>query len=377
MTIQRAEQQNAQQQNQSAIQQRGKAVASPQGEGISQLEALVESGPDMEKQGLLAARVNDSPVVSAQRKFAEAINASPRQAVQRKKIDSLFGPVQREEAKEPLQPKVAQRQEAPAKPNNTGLPDTQKSVIESQSGIPIDSARVIYNSTPRAKPHVGGSPLQLAKGTSTKAKTKQQGNQKVKKAKALSNSQKGQVVKKIIKNVKKIAKNMGTTGKTTPYKTMKVKNTTDNYVSAWIDQLRIKQGVQAGPAAEAKKLEYILGAGHDCVGGHMINDQMGGDGGYGNIIPITKEMNKWHTSIENMVTQNLSTALPSLTKEYRYSMRVSNRGSVSTVRGKVTNWPWRYDNMYEVRDKNTHNLISATKAGKWETMQQHMYPGWW
>jgi hypothetical protein len=54
---------------------------------------------------------------------------------------------QREDVDEPLQAKVAQRAEAPAKPNNTGLPDKLKSGIESLSGMSMDAVRVHYNSS--------------------------------------------------------------------------------------------------------------------------------------------------------------------------------------------------------------------------------------
>ncbi|MHB1099036.1 MAG: DUF4157 domain-containing protein, partial [Burkholderiales bacterium] len=126
-----------QQQQSQSVARQGKGVApgGPQGERIAQLEAAMDS----------------SPRQVAQKKLFDSIHNSPRQTAQRKKFDSLFGPVQREEAEEPLQPKVAQRQEAPAKPNQTGLPDNLKSGIENLSGMSMDSVRVHYNSSQPAQ----------------------------------------------------------------------------------------------------------------------------------------------------------------------------------------------------------------------------------
>ncbi|QOJ24953.1 MAG: DUF4157 domain-containing protein [Gammaproteobacteria bacterium] len=90
--------------------------------------------------------------MAAQRKATSAIHNSPHVTAQWQQLGSLAGKTaQREEAEEPLQPKAAQREEAPAKPNNTGLPDNLKSGIESLSGMPMDNVRVHYNSSQPAQ----------------------------------------------------------------------------------------------------------------------------------------------------------------------------------------------------------------------------------
>ncbi|HCI14277.1 MAG TPA: hypothetical protein DFK12_10065 [Gallionellaceae bacterium] len=88
----------------------------------------------------------------AQRKAISAIHNSPNVTAQRQQIGSLTGETaQREEAEEPLQAKVAQREAAPAKPNNTGLPDNLKSGIENLSGMSMDNVKVHYNSSQPAQ----------------------------------------------------------------------------------------------------------------------------------------------------------------------------------------------------------------------------------
>jgi hypothetical protein len=110
--MQKVEAQRSQAPQQAAQRQGGgAALESPQCDQIAQLEAMVEV----------------SPQVSGVARFAAMANGSPQAAAQRQQLDILTGETaQREEAEEPLQPKVAQREEAPAKLNNTGLPDNLK-----------------------------------------------------------------------------------------------------------------------------------------------------------------------------------------------------------------------------------------------------------
>lgn len=67
-------------------------------------------------------------------------------------LQGKFEPVQRVEEEEPLQGRFApesaaqMKEEAAAKPNNTGLPDNLKSGIESLSGMSMDNVKVHYNS---------------------------------------------------------------------------------------------------------------------------------------------------------------------------------------------------------------------------------------
>jgi hypothetical protein len=155
-------------QNQSPAQQsdQGLAIASPHGEQIAQLEAMVKASPQLGKLTHVATMANNSPQATAQRRMMNMIRNSPRMAAQRKAAATLHKSphvtvqrqqpgtgttTQREEVEEPLQPKVAQREEAPAKPNHTGLPDNLKSGIESLSGMSMDNVRVHYNSAQPAQ----------------------------------------------------------------------------------------------------------------------------------------------------------------------------------------------------------------------------------
>lgn len=166
--MQKVEAQHRNTQNQSPAQQsdRGLAIASPHGEQIAQLEAVIEASPQLGKLAHVATMANNSPQATAQRSMMNMIHNSPRMAVQRKAAATLHKSphvtvqwqqpgtgttTQREEVEEPLQPKVAQREQAPAKPNNTGLPDNLKSGIESLSGMSMDNVRVHYNSAQPAQ----------------------------------------------------------------------------------------------------------------------------------------------------------------------------------------------------------------------------------
>lgn len=167
--MQKAEAQHTQTHNQPAQRQgRGASLESPQGEQLAQLEAMAEASPHAGKLAQLAATANDSPQAAAQRKVINAIQASPRMAAQRaafsathnsppvtaqrQQLDGLAGEAaQREEAEEPLQAQVAQREAKPAKPNDTGLPDNLKSGIENLSGMSMDNVKVHYNSSQPAQ----------------------------------------------------------------------------------------------------------------------------------------------------------------------------------------------------------------------------------
>lgn len=151
--MQKAEPQRNQVHSQPAQRQGGSAaLESPQGEKVAQLEAMVEASPQAGRLAQLAAMANSSPRITAQRKAINAIHTSPNVTVQWQQVDRLTGETaQREEAEEPLQPKVAQREAAPAKPNNTGLPDNLKSGIENLSGISMDNVKVHYNSSQPAQ----------------------------------------------------------------------------------------------------------------------------------------------------------------------------------------------------------------------------------
>ncbi|HZW23890.1 MAG TPA: DUF4157 domain-containing protein [Gallionella sp.] len=151
--MQKAEPQQKPIQNQSAQRQgHGVSLESPQGERIAQLEAMAASSSQTGRLAQLAGMANTSPRMAAQRKAIRAIHNSPNVTAQRQQIDSLTGgTAQRKEAEEPLQAKVAQREAAPVKPNNTGLPDNLKSGIENLSGMSMDNVKVHYNSSQPAQ----------------------------------------------------------------------------------------------------------------------------------------------------------------------------------------------------------------------------------
>ncbi|MFZ3018163.1 MAG: DUF4157 domain-containing protein [Gallionella sp.] len=151
--MQKAESQHGKVQRQPSVRQGGGvALESSQGERIAQLEAMVEASPQSGKLAQLSAMANNSPGMAVQRKAISAIHNSPNVTAQRQQLDKLAGEAaQREEAEEPLQPKVAQREAAPAKPDNTGLPDNLKNGIETLSGMSMDNVKVHYNSSQSAQ----------------------------------------------------------------------------------------------------------------------------------------------------------------------------------------------------------------------------------
>ncbi|HEY6897928.1 MAG TPA: DUF4157 domain-containing protein [Rhodocyclaceae bacterium] len=78
--------------------------------------------------------------------------AALQRAEEEEPLQGKFEPVQRVEEEEPLQGRFAPesaaqlKEEAAAKPNNTGLPDNLKGGIESLSGMSMDNVKVHYNS---------------------------------------------------------------------------------------------------------------------------------------------------------------------------------------------------------------------------------------
>ena len=322
-----------------------------------------------------------------------------------------------------LQPQLQQAPRA----NNTGLPDQLKSGIESLSGMSMDDVRVHYNSSQPAQlnalAYAQGSDIHLAPGQEQHLPheawhvvqqaqgrvrptmqmagglsvnddaglereadvmgarmtiLKPQTDQRYKlehartpsdaalRAKANTKHKSGgentqfmcfiaqfNKGKKSPEKVKKTKKKFKTT--------LTVRNENDSYETGWRDKLSRATGVDVGPKKEARGLQYILG--QSCVGGHMLNDQMGGEGGYDNIIPITKTMNSAHTAIENIITKKFSTAFETKDPihgkklEYNYRMVVSERGSYETENGTVDNWPTTFTNSYEIRRADEVGLI--------------------
>lgn len=152
--MRKVEAQHRNTQNQSAAKQsdRSLAIASPHGKQIAQLEAMIEASPQLSKLAHVAALANNSPQATTQRKMMDMIHNSPRMAAQRKAAAVIHkNPHVTAQWQQSDTGTIAQRKEAPAKPNNTDLPDNLKSGIESLSGMSMDNVRVHYNSSQPAQ----------------------------------------------------------------------------------------------------------------------------------------------------------------------------------------------------------------------------------
>lgn len=138
-----------------------------------------------------------------------------------------------------------------------------------------------------------------------------------------------------------------------------VRNKTNAYSSGWQQAESMSTGVDDGPKAEAQKVASI--AGGSWVGGHMVNDRLGGTGGYSNIVPITSSMNGKHKTIENASRNTVGGGLGS--KEVNYHMNILARTDFDFGGGnEVKNMPYRFQQSYEVRDKNNHTGYSNTNG---------------
>ena len=101
---------------------------------------------------------------------------------------------------------------------------------------------------------------------------------------------------------------------------MTVTNTTANYDSGWMQAETQSTGVSSGPQKEAQDVAVI--AGGSWIGGHMVNDRLGGSGGYSNIVPITAAMNNKHHTIENAAQKIVSNGETDY--EVKYQMNILN-----------------------------------------------------
>jgi len=126
------------------------------------VQRAVEEEEPLQGQFLAVQRVEGEGEEPVQGKFATVQRVEEEEPLQGKfttvqrveeeePLQGRFAPVQRIEEEEPLQGKfasqaTAQREEQPAKANDTGLPDNLKTGIESLSGISMDSVKVHYNS---------------------------------------------------------------------------------------------------------------------------------------------------------------------------------------------------------------------------------------
>ncbi len=131
--------------------------------------------------------------------------------------------------------------------------------------------------------------------------------------------------------------------------TVNVTNTTDNYDSGWIQAETQSTGVDSGPRDEAQAVQNI--AGGSWVGGHMVNDRLGGTGGFGNIVPITASMNTQHHTIENAAQQKVGNG--GTAYEVRYYMNILRRTdyTITPNNDKVNNLPDRFQQSYDYRTK--------------------------
>ena len=322
-----------------------------------------------------------------------------------------------------LQPQLQQAPRA----NNTGLPDNLKAGVESLSGMSLDHVRVHYNSPQPAQlnalAYAQGSDIHLAPGQEQHLPheawhvvqqaqgrvrptmqmagglsvnddaglereadvmgarmtiLKPQTDQRYKlehartpsdaalRAKANTKHKSGGENKQFMCFIAQFNK-----GKKSPEKvkktkkkfktTLTVRNKNDSYETGWRDKLSRATGVDVGPKKEARGLQDILG--QSCVGGHMLNDQMGGEGGYDNIIPITSSMNSRHKTIESKITSRFDSAQETIDLKhnkklvYNYRMKVSNRISHPTENGTVHNWPTKFTNSYEIRHADGGDLV--------------------
>lgn len=150
-----------------------------------------------------------------------------------------------------------------------------------------------------------------AKPSESVAETKQQTNPVVQKVKHTAKT------KPVPKKHKLKPKKMK---KTLPLKkqVMTVRNKTNTYTSGMINHITLPTGVKPGPRKEAQKVASFLGG--SWVGGHMVNDQLGGPGDFSNIVPITSSMNGKHKTIENRANQLLTSGNGN-TVEYKMNIQ--------------------------------------------------------
>jgi len=129
--------------------------------------------------------------------------------------------------------------------------------------------------------------------------------------------------------------------------TMTVRNKTDAYTSGRINQVTRATGVDAGPQKEAQKVAKFLGG--SWVGGHMVNDQLGGTGGFSNIVPITSSMNGQHKTIENRANNELNRRNGT---EVEYQMNINRRETRVHGLSTVKNLPVEFEQTLDVYPPN-------------------------
>ena len=129
--------------------------------------------------------------------------------------------------------------------------------------------------------------------------------------------------------------------------TVTVRNNINNYDSGWIQAETRSTGVENGPRAEAQAVAAI--AGGTWIGGHMVNDRLGGSGGFSNIVPITSSMNNRHHTIENAAQARVGNGGGAY--EVRYYMNILHRNNYRLTGGTVNNLADQFQQRYEWRTK--------------------------
>ncbi|WP_334156942.1 DNA/RNA non-specific endonuclease [Oryzomicrobium sp.] len=125
--------------------------------------------------------------------------------------------------------------------------------------------------------------------------------------------------------------------------TMTVRNKINSYTSGLINSLSLPTGVEKGPRAEAQKVQSFFGG--SWVGGHMVNDQLGGSGNFKNIVPITSSMNGLHRSMENKANNFLSAGHGA---SIEYKMQILKRATVTNGVKTVKNLPIEFKQTLDV-----------------------------
>lgn len=169
-------------------------------------------------------------------------------------------------------------------------------------------------------------------------------------AEKINNNNSGIIQRAAKKNKKKKHKIKKATKKTVKLdkkQVMTVRNKTDHYSSGRIDQLYMATGVDDGPRKEAQKVALFLGG--NWVGGHMVNDQLGGTGGFSNIVPITSSMNGKHKTIENRANNELARDNGT---EVEYEMNINRRETRVKGSKTVKNLPVEFEQTLDVYPPN-------------------------